>query len=163
MQTTTMASSGTFSTASRYPLASTSSKVPHTLLLGLWRRCAAEPAAASSVSRFSLHCLMKSSSSLAPGSLSELSPKPFSLFQSDTLRCWEVCEKAEWAPLEKAVKVLRKEDFFARVNDCASEMTPLGPVLALKCAVGTRYVAVVVLVVMLCSVSSSSSSLSLSE
>src|SRR5271168_1252508 len=113
MQTTTMVSSGTFSTASKYPLASTSSKVPHTLLLGLWRRCAAEPLAASSMSRFSLHCLMKSSSSLAPRSLSELSPWLFSLFQSDILRRWELYEKDEWAPFENAVKVLRKVDFFA--------------------------------------------------
>src|ERR1700722_16395089 len=121
MQTTTMASSGTFSTASRYPLASTSSKVPHTLLLGLWRRCAAEPLAVSSMSRFSLHCLMKSSSSLGPSSLSELPPRLFSLFQSDILRCWEPYEKDERASFENAAKVLRKVDFFAWVNDCASE------------------------------------------
>ena len=157
MQTTTITSSGTFSTASRYPLASTSSKVPHTLLLGLFRRCAAEPLLVSSLSLSSLHCLMKSSSSLGASSLSELSDRLFSLFEPDALCGCEECEKA---PLVNAARVLRKVDFFARLNDCASEMTPFGPVLALKRVVGTRYVAVVVVAVMLCRLSSSSMSFS---
>ena len=158
MQTTTTVSLGTFSTASRYPLASTSSKVPHTLLLGLCRLCAAEPLLSSSLSLFSLHCLMKSSSSLSPSSLSELPDELFSLFGSGAVRG---CDEFEKAPFVKAARVLRKVDFFARLNACASDMTPLGPVLALKRVVGRRYVAVVVAVVILCS--SSSSSFSFSE
>ena len=72
MQTTTTVSLGTFSTASRYPTASTVSTDPYTLLLGLFFRLAPF---CSSRRRDSRHRRIKSSS---PSSLKELAGEVFS-------------------------------------------------------------------------------------
>jgi hypothetical protein len=131
MQTTTTVSLATFSTASRYPTASTVSTDPYTLLLGLFFRL--DPFC-SSRRRDSRHRRIKSSS---PSSLKELAGEVFSCCGRDNSFPQFVLSNP--AALSS---VRRMERFRARSKDCASAMTPFGPVFAWKMVDGTVYVAV---------------------
>ena len=130
MQTTTTVSEAVFSTASRYPLASTSLKKPHFRLLGLWRLwCFCEPPALSSLNLLCLHCSMNSSSS-SSWPLPDFSAESLPVVGGVACRDLELGWKN--APFAIFSKVFRREFFFARLNDCASAITPFGPVLASK-------------------------------
>ncbi len=125
MNTTTVVSAGTFSTASRYPAGSTATRLPYFRWLGLCRLVrSSELMLESSSNRFARHVRMKSSSSS-----SELM-----LFSRENRRAanrFRLKAGGDW-PVEKACNVCRKLRFRAKSKERASAMTPLGPVLAVK-------------------------------
>ena len=144
MQTITTVSLATFSTASKYPVASTASRWPYFLLLGLTRRCCFD---FSSCMRAMRQLRMNSaSSSPEPSGEDVLSRLLLLLMYEDEevddgwVSTFGLDEEKEMG--EKACRVRRKDCLRALSKERASAMTPLGPVLASKTLVGSVYVLV---------------------